>query len=49
MKNPVEAYKDIRSQIFEALEPDAINAMSSEQLAKQLNQAIELHIDKRQL
>ena len=49
MKNPIEAYKEIRSQIFEALEPDAINSMSSEQLAKQLKQAVELLIDKDQL
>lgn len=46
MKNPAEAYKEIRSQIFEALEPDAINAMSSDQLATQLKQAVELLIEK---
>lgn len=49
MKNPAEAYKEIRSQIFEALEPDAINAMSSDQLATQLKQAVELLIDKDQM
>tara|TARA_Y100000588_G_scaffold223230_1_gene237178 strand:- start:200 stop:1486 length:1287 start_codon:yes stop_codon:yes gene_type:complete len=49
MKNPAEAYKEIRSQIFEALEPDAINAMSSDQLATQLKQAVELLIEKDQL
>ncbi|WP_217521572.1 CpaF family protein [Vibrio metschnikovii] len=42
-------YVGLRKQIFDALEPDAIATMSKEQLAKQLDGAISLLIERERL
>ncbi|EKO3791686.1 CpaF family protein [Vibrio metschnikovii] len=42
-------YVGLRKQIFDALEPEAIAQMTKDQLAKQLNGAIELLIDRERL
>ncbi|MCG3747780.1 CpaF family protein [Vibrio cincinnatiensis] len=42
-------YVGLRKQIFDALEPEAIAQMTKDQLAKQLNGAIELLIERERL
>ncbi|WP_245869632.1 CpaF family protein, partial [Vibrio fujianensis] len=42
-------YVGLRKQIFDALEPEAIAQMSKEQLAKQLDGAVELLIERERL
>ena len=41
-------YIEIRNQIFEALEAEAVNSLSKEQLSKQLSGAIDLLIERRE-
>ncbi|SON49512.1 Putative type IV secretion NTPase (fragment) [Vibrio tapetis subsp. tapetis] len=44
-----EIYKSLRRQIFDALEPEALDNLSDEQLAAQIGKAIDMLIDRENL
>ncbi|MDG3085990.1 CpaF family protein [Vibrio hannami] len=46
MSDAKEIYKGIRKQIFDALDPEAINTLTSEQLGQQLSKAVDMLVDK---
>jgi pilus assembly protein CpaF len=46
MSETKEVYKTLRRQIFDALDPEAIQRLDDEQLGEQLSKAIEMLVDK---
>lgn len=46
MSDAKEIYKEIRKQIFDALDPEAINALTSIQLGQQLAKAVDVLVEK---
>jgi len=49
MNGAKEIYKGLRRQIFDALDPDAIDKLSDEQLGQQLGKAIDMLIEREHL
>ncbi|MGF1762020.1 CpaF family protein [Aliivibrio kagoshimensis] len=49
MASTKEMYVRIRGQIFDALEPEAVNTLSKEKLSEQLSNAVDLLVEKEEV